>query len=78
MIHRVAKCCLHEKTSMFKKNGGGSCPQVPVVVGTKYLLVGTRYYIKETRKKNSSIVSHRAFVVNLRNIVIQIILLLDN
>ena len=51
MIHRVAKCCLHEKTSMFKKNGGGSCPQVPVVVGTKYLLVGTRYYIKETRKK---------------------------
>jgi hypothetical protein len=36
---------------MFKKNGGGSCPQVPVVVGTKYLLVGTRYYIKETRKK---------------------------
>jgi hypothetical protein len=36
---------------MFKKNGGGSCPQVHVVVGTKYLLVGTRYYIKETRKK---------------------------
>ena len=34
--------------------------------------------LRKQEKKNSSIVSHRAFVVNLRNIVIQIILLLDN
>jgi hypothetical protein len=55
-----------------------TCSQVPVVVVTKYLLVGTRYYIEEARKKNSSIVGHRTFVVSLRNIVIQIIILLDN
>ena len=30
MSLRVAKCCLHEKKLMFKKKGGGSCPQVPV------------------------------------------------
>jgi hypothetical protein len=28
---RVAKCCLHEKNSMFKIKGGRSCPQVPVI-----------------------------------------------
>ena len=27
---RVAKCYLHEKKSMLKKKGGGSCSQVPV------------------------------------------------
>ena len=31
MSLRVAKCCLHEKKLMFKKKGGGSCPQVPLL-----------------------------------------------